>query len=337
MTRPAKKLLVTQNERGAALLTVLLLVAVMAVIAATALDRLRISTRLASNGAAMAQARFYTYAAELIAAQRIEDLLARDAAQTTLNGNWLGREIPVPIDDGLAFARITDANNCFNLNSLAAEVVDGNGKSLIAHRAAIEQFTWLMVALQIPENDGSAIAQSAADWIDTDGNPLPGGAEDSYYRGLAAPYLPPNQMMADRSELRAVKGVTPALYNRIKDWICALPTATPTTLNVNTLSPDQAPLLAMLFGGKLSPREIRAYLASRPAGGYGSAVRFFGVPLLAQQNVPDNVKGQVQLKSQWFQLNTRILSGGIEMESSALIKASKPPAHVVSRSWGEAG
>jgi general secretion pathway protein K len=337
MNRPEKNPHISQNERGAALLTVLLLVAVMAVIAATALDRLQISTRLASNGAAMAQARYYTYAAELVATRRIEDLLAKDAAQTTLNGNWLGREIPVPIDDGLAFARITDANNCFNLNSLAAEVADGDGKVLIAHRAAIEQFTGLMAALQISQNDGSAIAQSAADWIDTDSDPLPGGAEDSYYRGLATSYLPANQMMADSSELRAVKGVTPALYDRIKDWICALPTATPTILNVNTLSPDQAPLLAMLFGGKLSPREVKAYLASRPVGGYGSAVRFFGAPLLAQQNVSDNVKGQVQLKTQWFQLNTRILSGGIEMESSALIKATKPPARVVSRSWGEAG
>ena len=55
------------GEKGAALLTVLLLVAVMAVISATALDRLRLSTRLAVNGAAMAQARAYTLAAEGIA------------------------------------------------------------------------------------------------------------------------------------------------------------------------------------------------------------------------------------------------------------------------------
>ncbi len=57
-----------KGEKGAALLTVLLLVAVMAVISATALDRLRLSTRLAVNGAAMAQARAYTLAAEGIAA-----------------------------------------------------------------------------------------------------------------------------------------------------------------------------------------------------------------------------------------------------------------------------
>ena len=44
-----------RSERGAALLTVLLLVAVVSVLAATALERLRLSTRLAGNAAAVAQ------------------------------------------------------------------------------------------------------------------------------------------------------------------------------------------------------------------------------------------------------------------------------------------
>jgi general secretion pathway protein K len=325
------------HERGAALLTVLLLVAVMSVIAATALDRLQISTRLAANGAAMAQARYYTYAAELIATRRIEDFLARDSAQTTLEGGWLDRETPVPIDGGLAFARLTDADNCFNLNGLVVEIEGDAGANLAANRIMIEQFEQLMVYLQVNENAAGAIAQSAADWIDSDVNPLPAGAEDNHYRGLASPYLPPNRLIADRSEMRAVKGVTPDIYAKIKDWICALPVAKSTTLNVNTLSPDQAPLLAMLFGGKLSPREAKAYLASRPAAGYGSAVRFFGVPLLANQDAPEAVKQQVQLKSMWFQLDVNIQSGGIELESHALIDARTAPVLVTSRSWGEAG
>ncbi len=337
MTPPQTQFKPPATETGAALLTVLLLVAVMAVIAATALDRLQISTRLAANGAAMAQARYYTYAAELIATRRIDDLLTRDAAQTTLAGGWLNREIPVPIDNGLAFARLTDADNCFNLNSLVTEITGAGSTTFAANRVAIEQFTQLMVFLQVNENEGAAIAQSAADWIDSDPSTLPAGAEDAYYRGLAIPYLPPNRMMADRSELRAVKGVKPQIYSQIQDWICALPLAKPTAINVNTLSPDQAPLLAMLFAGKLSPKEAKAYLASRPVDGYGSAVRFFGVPLLAQKNVPESVKQQVLLKSTWFELNIRIQSEGIEMESNALINATASPARIVSRSFGEAG
>ena len=44
-----------RDERGAALLSVLLLVAVMAVIAATALDRLTLATRIAGSAATVDQ------------------------------------------------------------------------------------------------------------------------------------------------------------------------------------------------------------------------------------------------------------------------------------------
>src|SRR5690606_12898479 len=51
--------MVCSGERGAALLSVLLLVAVMATVAATALDRIGVATRLAGNAATLAQARLW--------------------------------------------------------------------------------------------------------------------------------------------------------------------------------------------------------------------------------------------------------------------------------------
>ena len=48
------------SERGAALLSVLLMVAVLAVIAATTLDRLSLSSKLSGNGNALAQARMFS-------------------------------------------------------------------------------------------------------------------------------------------------------------------------------------------------------------------------------------------------------------------------------------
>ena len=334
---------VPEQERGAALLTVLLLVAVMSVIAATALDRLQLSTRLAVNGAAMTQARYYSYAAEAIAMSRIEDLLAREPEQTTLSGDWLDREFPVPVDQGLAFARIRDANNCFNLNSLVKSdaITIANSSSAnqtrFANTIAISQFARLMILLQVPQNEAEAIAQSAADWIDSDEDSLPAGGEDSYYRGLQTPQLPPNTLMADRSELLSVKGMTPAIYARIKQWICAIPATGSTQINVNTLSPDQSVLLAMLFDGNLSIGEAKAYLARRPVDGYGSLVRFWSAPRFEALKPSTAIQEQVQLKSKYFQLQLKITSGDVGMESRALIDASGPVPFVVSRNWGETG
>ena len=62
--------MVPERERGAALLTVLLLVAMIAVLAGTALERLRLTTRLAGNALGGEQARDYARAAEALAPEQ---------------------------------------------------------------------------------------------------------------------------------------------------------------------------------------------------------------------------------------------------------------------------
>jgi len=333
MTRPP------QAERGAALLTVLLLVAVMAVIAATALDRLTLATRIAGSAAAVDQGRAYSFAAEQIALRRVADLVARDPARLTLAGNWLGRDFVLPLPGGQGTARLTDANNCFNLNSLAAETVPGR---LSQRVSAIGQFTELMVLLGIDRGVAQGIAGASADWIDSDGNEGRQGAEDGVYRAMEASYLPANRMMADVSELRAVRGVTPKIYARLKPWLCALPVADPVRLNVNTLAPAQAPLLAMLLPGRLGLADARAVLAARPAGGYGSSVRFWAAGPLAQIKPRDDVATQAGVTSRWLTLRTQVTLGDGDLTANSLIDAwggapaagAAPPA-IVRRDWGE--
>jgi general secretion pathway protein K len=320
------------SERGAALLSVLLMVAVLAVIAATTLDRLTLSSRLTANGNALAQARMFYYAAENIAAARLEDLVARDAAQTTLEGGWLGREQILPVPVGTAAAVVRDGANCFNLNSL---VTEDNGK-LIASIYGQQQLVSLMLSLGIDQNIAIPVAAAAADWADSDSMAIPGGAEDDAYRGAATPHLTANRLFAHASELRAVKGVTPDIYSRLSRWICALPEPILSPLNVNTLLPEQAPLLAMLFPpGTLGLQSARSYLAKRPSSGYGSLIRFWGAPEMTALQPSQQVQGQVKLTSEYFLLETRVTDGDLVLEGQSMIDATPAPARVIWRSWGE--
>jgi general secretion pathway protein K len=320
------------SERGAALLSVLLMVAVLAVIAATTLDRLTLSSKLSANGNALAQARMFTYATEAIAAARLEDLVARDAAQTTLAGDWLGKAQAIPIPIGSATASVRDAGNCFNLNSL----VTGKDGQYVASTTGQDQMTSLMVVLGIDANVAPMLAASAADWADSNVTPLANGAEDDSYRSAATPYLVANRLYAHPSELRAVKGVTPAIYAKLQDWICALPDPVLSPLNVNTLLPEQAPLLAMLFPpGKMNLTLARSYLAKRPASGYGSLIRFWAAPEIAALEPSSLVQGQVKLTSNYFLLNTNVSFGELKLAGQSMIVASPAPARVVWRSWGE--
>ena len=181
-------------ERGAALLSVLLMVAVLAVIAATTLDRLSLSSKLSANGNVLAQARMFTYATEAIAAARIEDLVARDVAQTTLTGDWLGKVQTIPIPIGSARASVRDAGNCFNLNSLVTEI-DGR---YLASATGQDQMTSLLVVLGTNENAARVIAAAAADWADSDIMPLPNGVEDDGYLSTATPYFTANRLYVPR-------------------------------------------------------------------------------------------------------------------------------------------
>lgn len=320
------------SERGAALLSVLLLVAVMAVLAASALERLKLSTHLAANGAALDQARAYGAAAETLALLRITDLVQRDPARTTLAGDWLGKSFGLPIPGGIASARVTDGGNCFNLNSVAR---GEEATKLVPNQTGIDQFAALMAVLGVEPPVAARVAASLADWIDADDIPAPGGAEDGFYRGLAVPYLPANARVEDVSELRAVAGVTPELYARLRPWICALPVARLSPINVNTLLPDQAPLLAMLVPGQLDVARARAVLSQRPAGGYGGLVEFWGQPALASLNRPPEVDQQTTVKTDWFALAIDVELGGAELQETALIEASTTPARLVSRQWGD--
>lgn len=320
------------SERGAALLTVLLLVAVISVLAASALEKLRLSTRLAANGAAIEQARAFAYAAETVATIRVNAILAQDAARTTLAGGWAGRPYPLPVPGGIATLTVTDGGNCFNLNGLVSE----SEGLYLARPDQVAQFVRLMKLIGIPGQSAEGIAASAADWIDTDGNPLPFGAEDSAYRSKDVPYRTPNTLMTDISELRAIAGVTPELYDKLSPYVCALPIAKPSQINVNTLQPEQAALFAMLFPDTMDLGKARALLLQRPAAGYDSVTDFWNQPVLGNLNADQDAKdNQTSVRTYWFDMKIDVTANGVQLTQTDLLDATRDRAQIVSRQWSD--
>jgi general secretion pathway protein K len=328
------------DERGAALLTVLLLVAILSVIAAVALERLTLASRMTRNIVSADQGRAYLLAAEQIAAQRLGDLIQQRPDRTTLAGGWLGTRQTMSVPGGMVTVQVRDAGNCFNLNSLVKAGEESSGKSagnLVTRPEGVEQFSGLMRLLGIDRRLADQVAISAADWIDSDNVPGNGGAEDEFYLRFKPAYRTANGLMADPSELRMVNAVTPELYQRIRPWLCALPEAVLSPLNVNTLLPDQAVLLAMLSPEKLGIDRSRQLLAQRPLDGYGSLVTLFAQGPLAQAGLAEAVKEQVQQKSRWFEVDFSADLGGDKVEETVLYDAKQPPPRLVRRTWGRDG
>jgi len=321
------------GERGAALLTVLLLVAVMAVVAASALERLALATRMTGNGGAVDQARAFADAGMEIARLKIGDLVAANPGKTTLAGGWMGAPRDIPVPGGMVTARVSDGGNCFNLNSVAGE----SEANLKVRPVGVSQFQALLQALGVDARQAQVAAASLADWIDSDSVPQPGGAEDETYAQAERPYRTANRFMVDASELRAVHGVTPAIYDLARPWVCALPTADLSPINVNTLLPDQAPLLVMLLQGQMSVAQARQVLAQRPEQGYGSVKQFWDVQKQVGINPLEEAAQQVKVTTGFFGVDVAVNVGGTQMVERGLIDARQSPATLVRRNWGSGG
>lgn len=306
-----------KNREGMALLTVLLLVAVMSVVAVAVLDDVRFSVRRATNAETQAQAQWYASGAEALARRQVARLMTAGPARTPLRPEWNGRRLDFPIDDGSISAVVTDGQACFNLNSL----VEGVGEDLMARPLGTAQFLALGRAVGAPDSRMRAVADALTDWLDADNVARPLGAEDGAYAGLATPYRTGGVMLAEVSELRAVKGVDADLYRRLRPYVCALPTSRPSPLNVNTLTPEQAPLLMMLTGNALDLQGARAVIARRPRAGWPDAAAFWSQPALTTVQVPDEVRDQVTVLTRYFNLRVDVDYGGGRAVRTALLHA----------------
>ena len=317
------------RARGAALLTVLLLVAVMTVLLVSVLDDIRFGLRRTGNAQALAQAQWYALGSEELARARIRQL-AREDGRTTLEGGWNGRPFVFPIEGGTMRVRIEDASACFNLNS----VVEGAVGQWSRREAGVRQYRALLQALDVAPAQADAMADALVDWIDSDPWPGPAGAEDAAYAARGPGYRTSGALLAETSELRAIAGHDAAAYARLRPHVCALPDNALSPLNINTLDAGDAVLLAMLSDNALDTATARRVLASRPPQGWADVRAFAEHPAIRAAGLPDHVLQQLQRRTRWFGLHTEVEYAGAEVVLSALLDDDPHgPVRLVARRW----
>jgi general secretion pathway protein K len=287
---------------------------------------------MALNAAALDQARAYAIGIEDLLTLRIEDLSAASSDVTSLAGGWNGKPQRVPLPGGGgAEGTIRDGSNCFNLNSL----VEGEATTGPKRReAGVDQFAGLMRVLGIPESKARELAGAAADWADWDSDTSPDGAEDRAYAAGEPTYRAANTLFADPTELRAVAGMTPELYRTLRPFVCALPVTDLSPVNVNTLVPDQAPILAMLGPEQAPVERLRELIAARPAGGWRDMEQFWTATAAAGLASSLDRHRQLRTKTSWFTVDLMVRFEDAEVEERALVDARLQPARIVSRRWG---
>lgn len=220
-----------ESERGAAVLTAMLVVTLGTMIAVNMMWSASVDQRRAEAGLAADQGLMYLQGAEAWAGDILREDTVSAPQSDHLGEPWALELPPLPVDGGAISARLEDLQGRFNLNNL----VTPQGE---ADPVAQLQFERLLASLGLDPG----LAGIVIDWLDADGErSFPNGAEDDAYAGAVLPYRTPNWPITSTSELTAMTGFETDGYRVLLPYVTALPSGT--RLNVNTAS---APVLASL-------------------------------------------------------------------------------------------
>jgi general secretion pathway protein K len=304
----------SRRERGVALVSSLLIVALMATIAVELTEATRFSLFRSANMDRRDQAFWYARGAR----DFLEGVLSRANPGGRVmrpDDPWLAGPQIFPIEGGALAGSVRDLNNCFNLNSLVQTQADGVRRGDVQ---ALARFTALLDALELPAGVIEPLKAQLVDWMDPDTRPEAGGAEDADYLRLATPLRASNQPMVEREEMLVLPVMTPELYRLLEPWTCVLPVEDQPPLNVNTLSLQQWPLLVGLFEGALNAREAEAVLFRRPSTGYEDAGMFWSDPALVPLESGPVAPTDVTLRSEWFELRAEVRLDGLGVTLTGL-------------------
>lgn len=293
------------KQRGVALITALVLVAIATVLAVRIGTRAALDMRRTAGLVALDQGWQVALGAEAWAAEILRD--DREDSQTDdLSEPWAQPLPPLPVDGGELRGALEDMQGRFNLNNL----IDAQGN---ANEPSILRFQQLLLNVGADPR----WARIMADWLDSDTVPgFPEGAEDGAYLSQSPPYRAANGPVTSVSELMALPGMTLEEYQRIRPHVASLPVGT--SINVCTAG---APVLASLVAGGTDFGDAESLHANRRDGCFPTLADLQATldPALFQA-LTTGQPPVIAETSNWFRAVTAVRIGTSELTLYSLIE-----------------
>lgn len=275
------------KQQGMAIISALLIAAVVAVIAAGMLTRQSVATRALEADQHRVQGRWVVQGGLEISRQLLWDARQRDPL-TRLDQPWAQRLVVQGFE-----GRLEDEQGKFNLRNLVAnERVD---------EAQIQAFGRLCELIGISAGLSQRISQRVIASYSRLLNPQIANNTNNFDSGRATspnasrkPENPKLPMLRNLEDLRSVEGVNDAVISKLAPYVTVIPATT--WLNGNTAT---APVLAAYVPG-LSLERAQALINERDAGRWfinrGDFVNRLRMPNLELTSV------KVGITSDWFRL-----------------------------------
>ncbi len=336
------KTLYIKNQKGIALLIVLMVISILAAVIVEFSYSARVSLNIVGNQKDELKA-YYIARAGIEASKailrydlkkdgirRVDYIVSGEEADPEVETWSQVRALTstefggIPIGDGILVGGITDESSKININRL---VYDKNGKALEennSNRIAVKNRVIKLLDNVLPDDidaEPGDIADNIIDWIDDDDG---GEAEDDYYQGLTPPYECKDAPINSISELKMVRGINDAIYEAIEKYF------TPygeDKVNINTASAEVIMVLGTNPNNPVDRSAVEEWIRAREEDG-----RYCRSPGRAINGINSNYSG---CASNYFSIEcTGIVNLGKETEYSKTIKAivkrnKKPPIEVL--------
>ncbi|MGH8254542.1 MAG: type II secretion system minor pseudopilin GspK [Steroidobacteraceae bacterium] len=312
------------RQRGIAMLTAIILVAIATIVATAIAWQSQLSARRAVAVFTVAQSLALAEGAEALAGYALKTSRQNSPSLTAPNQDWAKPYGPVEIEAGAVLeASLEDQAGKFNLNSVVTTASPGGAQQagiegplqpgmaapLVQDDTAVQQFEALLAGLNID----TSFASRLVDWIDTDNQAtFPGGAEDGFYMAQQPPHRVPNMPLSSITELLAM-GMDYASFQKLAPFVTALPPNT--KLNICTAPGEVLDAISGQRTYGLDSKEMTAQRAQFSC--YPAKPAFLdGV----SANWKTYVSSHIDTHSAYFRLRTWITIGTTRFTLYSLIK-----------------
>ena len=256
----------------------------------------------------------------------IDDEYRFNSKKLSKNNPIINNQIYFNFDNTEIIGNISDASNCFNINSMVL-LKDGN---YIENTQTTNAFRRLMNSFDIEDNLIEEIIDQIIDWIDRDSNPRAYGLEDYYYSG---PLHNPREYSGMRlfisiDELKSIPAVKNIEWQIFKNHFCALPSNTSLSFNINTLTKKDNLLLSSIYPN-VDIADAEYIIDNIPMEGFENNDNL-------QKAFPEFdfslSYGNIAFTSKIFKLNTIIKSDDFSASSQSIINyKNNKNSYIISR------
>ncbi|HEP0314600.1 type II secretion system minor pseudopilin GspK [Enterobacter bugandensis] len=322
-----------RKQTGVALLVVLILLVMMSALAAKISQQFCRNLQKIHYQVSQQQLRWAMQAQEKVVKDRLQTDATGENKALNLDGDW-HQPLETRGEDYTVVSQVEDAQDCFNVNNLLAaeKIPQGQNAPAVPEKPRNEQIVeQILTESGISHTTAEEVYQQLVDYLDGDATTAKDGAESDAWAGVLPARQPANQMMRTIAEIKQLPAFPVAAYPKVSKLLCALPDSA-SKVDVNTLKPEQAALLAALFPGKLTEDDAVRLIDSRPETGWENMETFSKALEQTFPQLKDDLPQVAELlsiSSRYFRVNYTGNTGELTLRVVSQLQVNNEAGEIV--------